>query len=284
MEKTFFAVLAVILLLAPKNLSGQQLNRPESIDYDSISKTYYISNYGDSGNGYVTIIPPAGQRPFILKKAGNGSYAGIKKFKNYIICAIDHDKAPDEIVFFDPISLEVIKSITIQGTQQLNDIEVDKDRNIVYVSDRVGNQIYAVNPDENTYKALLEENKIKIPNGLYYDQPTGQLYICTTRPTQNEIMTYDVKTKKLQTLMELEAPHLDGIIVDKNGIVYTTSWSRDWKSSQLLSINMKDKTISKLMENDFGMADIAYDKQANRILIPSFYKNKIDEFQISETK
>ncbi|MDC8102927.1 SMP-30/gluconolactonase/LRE family protein [Chryseobacterium sp. PTM-20240506] len=271
------AVTWVTLHLLFQYSYGQILNKPESVDFDPNTETYYISNIGGSSGGFIVV--DSKKKTTEVKKEGKGQYLGIKRYGKYIICAIDQDNTKenglsDEVALYDAKSYKLIKTISIPGAIQLNDIEVDE-RGVVYVTDRGANQVYEVNIVSGSFNPLLKENNILTPNGLFYDLKTKLLYICTTNETNNAIYILDPKSRKIEDKIAIPFSNLDGIIIDKNDNIYVSSWSNDWKSSRILKLGSDKKSISVLMENENGMADIAYDKVNNRILIACMYKNTI---------
>lgn len=256
-------------ILFPGIIIAQVFAHPESIVYDSGSKTYFISN---NKNGSIVKIDDKGIESLFV--SGYVSFLGISVFKETIYVAENRKDINDRILAFDKKNGKIQCSLEIPDSKQLNDVLI-LPNGALYVSDRVGNKIYQC--DTNLNHWAIVDSGIQTPNGLWYDQQTKSIFICNTIDSSS-VYIYSPDSGQLREWKRTTLPHLDGICTDNSGNVYVSSWSADWTKSQL--IKLSKKSLDVLLENDQGMADIAFNALLNQIDIACFLGDSVIHYSL----
>ncbi|EZH72969.1 hypothetical protein ATO12_18285 [Aquimarina atlantica] len=252
---------------------SQSFNTPESITFDEATDSYYVSNIG---NGEILKIDKTGIKTSFV--SGYTSFLGVKLHNGVIYSAEDNKSGDDFVRGFDVSTGKLVFSLRIPNTKQLNDIEFDNAGDL-YISDREGHTIFKVSIDHKSYEIL--NNTINTPNGLYFDAQKNRLLVCNTID-KSEVYEIDLESKKTTLIVKTNYPHLDGITMDKSGLIYLTSWSIDWKNSILLKYDSKEFT--EIATNSNGMADIEYNQKTNSIDVVQLYDNSVLHFNLSNKK
>jgi sugar lactone lactonase YvrE len=239
------------------------LKTPESVLYDPASKILYVSNIGDfqtEGSGFISKIALDGK---IIKRdwvTGLTATKGMGLYKNLLYAA-----EQTTVAVIDVNTASVIKRISIEGAQMLNDITIDS-HGIVYVSDTRADKVYKI---ENGMASVYLEN-MKSANGVL--AAGSDLYILTDGSLQKAD-----GNKNLSTLATGMEGGTDGIMKVKEHEFVVTCWEgvvyyvKDDGSKQVL-LDTRDKKINT--------ADLGYDP-ANRIVyIPAFSKNFVVAYKL----
>lgn len=266
---TFFVFFVCISF----SVKSQSFDTPESITFDEATDSYYISNIG---SGEILKIDKTGIKTSFV--SGYTSFLGVKLHDGVIYSAEDNKSGDDFIRGFDVSTGKLVFSLSIPNTKQLNDIEFDNKENL-YVSDREGHIIYKVSISDASYETL--DDTINTPNGLYFDNKKNRLLVCNTID-KSVVYAIDIESKKTTLVVKTNYPHLDGITMDKDGLLYLTSWSIDWKNSILLKYEGKEFT--EIATNSNGMADIEYNQKTNAIDIAQLFDNSILHFNLLNKK
>jgi len=276
--KNYFLFFGLLFSLHVK-VFPQELKTPESAVFDQETNTLFVSNLGNQN---------------IQQKKGDGSYTlfvdvkatclGIAIYNHVVYVATNKAGGEDgdnRIYGYDMATREQVFSLRIDHSKELNDLAFDRSGNL-YVSDRGGHVVYKVDVRGQTYSVLVAKNVINTPNGLYYDERAKRLLVCNTIENSS-IYSVQVKTGQTRLLLTTGYPHLDGLVVDKHGDIYLTSWSADWGTSTLLRYKkgLKGKA-AELQVNKKGMADMNYCKGNNSLVIANWYDNSVSYFKLDE--
>lgn len=266
-NSTFFLIALAL------SANSQSLHNPESVTFDKKTNSYFVSN---AQSGDIQKIDKDGSISSLV--SGYSSFMGIKIYNGVIYSAENVKSGDDFIRGFDKNTGEMVFSLTIPYSKQLNDVEIDN-KGSLFVSDRLGNKIYKVDLKTKKYHPIDET--IKTPNGLYFNKKTKSLLVCNS-VEKGRIYEIDLKRKETKLLVETDYPHLDGITVDSLGIIYLTSWSLDWEKSVLLKYD--GKQFYELLTNNSGMADIEYNKTLHTIDIVRYFDNSIMSHKLNLKK
>lgn len=241
-----------------------EFKSPESITYDSNTKCFVISN---TGNGTLHVLTP--DRKLKVLAEGYESFLGVTSKRGVVYTAENRKDANDRVHAFLINTGRKLFSIEVEGSKQLNDVALDNHDNL-FVSDRMGNRIYRISLRDRTTDVI--DSTIQTPNGLCFEGPSNSLLVCNTVKNSSIYMMAPDGSRKTE-ISKTQYPHFDGIALDKKARIYVTSWSEDWKSSQLLRYS--DSTWTVIQENKNGMADIEINQIKNRINIANYWDNSV---------
>ena len=146
--------------------SKAELKEPESVVYDIMRRSIYVSNINGEpdaadGNGFISLIANDGKIEKLKWVDGLNAPKGMAVFgKKLFVADIN------ELVVIDIETAEIIKRFPLEGDHFLNDIAITES-GVVYITDTATDSIYRL------YKGQLEvwlkDSKLDHPNGLYID-------------------------------------------------------------------------------------------------------------------
>lgn len=233
------------------------LRNPESVLYDSISNSLYVSSMnagtivriGTDGkvirNDWVTGL---------ISNKGSALFGGLLYIaETAAVAVVDVSKA------------SVIKRIQVEGAIMLNDVAVDS-KGIIYVTDTRAGKVYRVEGD----KAVMYLENMPGANGLL--TVNTDLYVLTSASVAK------VDARKVVTkIADGFESGLDGIVMvaenefiisNYKGILY---YVKADGTKQLLL----DTRANQIMAND-----ISYDSKAKTLYVPSFATNRIIAYEV----
>lgn len=148
---------------------------PESAVFDSISRTWFISNTAGTapGDGFVARADADGNVLAPRFAVGLDDPKGLAIIGRTLY-AVD-------VARVDAIPIDApgdVKAIAVPGARFLNDITADLATGDLYISDTFGNAVFRVHDGVTT--TLIQDPKLESPNGLYVD--TGGLWIASVGP------------------------------------------------------------------------------------------------------
>ncbi len=233
------------------------LRNPESVLYDSISNSLYVSSMNA---GTIVRIGTDGK---VIRNdwvTGLTSNKGSALFGGLLYIA---ETAAVAVV--DVSKASVIKRIQVEGAIMLNDVAVDS-KGIIYVTDTRAGKVYRVEGD----KAVLYLENIPGANGLL--TVNTDLYVLTSTSVAK------VDARKIVTkIAEDFESGLDGIVIvaenefiisNYKGILY---YVKADGTKQLLL----DTRANQIMAND-----ISYDSKTKTLYVPSFSTNRVIAYQV----
>ncbi len=246
---------------------------PESVVYDRITNSLYVSNY----DGYNPSMN--GGKQSISKISLDGSIEEldwITGVKNPAGLTIVQDKLfvaeRRSVLVIDIASQEIQNRYEIQQSSFLNDITVDNSGNI-YVSDSRKSIIFRLADGE--FQEWLKGEEINDPNGLLID---GNKLIFANNG-DNCLKSVDLDTKEITTIVNLGAGIIDGIKVDKNGDYLVSHWE-----GRIFRVTPSGDVTKILDISVPGIycADFEYVQERNLLIIPTFYDYRVIAYQIGE--
>jgi hypothetical protein len=237
--------------------------KPESVLFDANSRTLFVSNIGDSekeGSGSISKVGLDGK---VIKRDWVKDLTapkGLGLYKNLLYVA-EHKT----VAVIDVNTASVVKRITVDGAEMLNDVTIDAN-GIVYVSDSRKNIVHKI---ENGKASVYLENMNGV-NGLL--AKGKNLYILTGTSLQKAD-----ENKKLTKLADGIEGGADGIEMIKEHEFIVTGWAgviyyvKEDGSKQTLS-DTRDKKINS--------ADLGFDPNSKTIYIPEMLQNRVAAYKL----
>jgi len=211
---------ALLFLLILAEHSIYAYDKPNSIAYDAVSKSYYISNnHGKTitrldSNFDKTDVIKGLTSPKDLMFATFGPYRGLLILDS------------NQIKVYDADSFNFITSFTITGAIDLEDAELDKNQpNIFYITDPHSNTIFKVvvggAPFYNPSFSILS-NAVRKPKALFFDGKNRLLV--TTDTVQTPVYSIDLSTGSPTLVQNTTIDYINSLEEDQQGNFYATSW------------------------------------------------------------
>jgi len=247
--------------------SKNLLEIPESVFYDAENQCLYVSNIkgtpsNQDGNGYLSKLNLQGEITQQKWLSGMDAPKGIAKYGNYLYVS-----DIDDLVVIDISKQEIIKKYHAKEAEFLNDVTVDPQKGIVYVSDMMQNCIYRLKDDK--FEKYLDSEQLNHVNGLFFENDF--LYA----GVMNQILKIDPKSKQINILVD-NTGNIDGLIgIQKNG--WLTS---DWTGNVQLIQFGKIKKLLSTADQKINAADLGYIPDQRIILVPTFHNNRIVAYKI----
>ncbi|MCC6720729.1 MAG: T9SS type A sorting domain-containing protein [Bacteroidia bacterium] len=194
-------------------------NKPNSIAFDSKTKSYFISNNKgktitllDSNYNKNEIITGL-TSPKDLLFATFGSYKGLLVLDS------------NQVKVFEADSFKLIATFNVSGAIDLEDGEADKTKsNIFYISDPKAHKIFKVEIGGAplyipTFSTLCNFRNAK---ALLFDSKNRLL--CTTDTTQSQVYIVNTSTGNKSLFQTTDIDYINSIEEDFEGNFYATSW------------------------------------------------------------
>lgn len=256
------------------------LATPESVLYDAEADVYLVSNINGKpdeadNNGFISVLLPDGTVKDLkwIEGGQNGTRLSAPKGmvlrdRKLWVTDIDHLRR------FDVATGKPEAAIAVPGATFLNDITIDP-AGTLYFSDsgvKTGangfeptgvDAIYRLENDKPV--VVTKDRKLKWPNGVAFDG--NQLLTVTLGGNQLLALAADGQVQK-QT--ELPSGGLDGLVVLGPDDLLVSSW----KGSVVYRGGFASG-FKPVAQNQVSPADIGFDTQRKRILIPNFNEHTV---------
>ena len=255
---------------------------PESVLHDRAGDVYLVSNINGSptdkdNNGFISRVSPDGAATVgkWIESGVNGVTLDAPKgmaIKGDTLYVADIDN----VRLFDRNDGAPLASFAIAGATFLNDMATGPDGTI-YVSDsgfKATPEGFAETGSDAVYRlgpggaatAVAKDPSLGRPNGLFVDA-TG--IIVVTFGT-GQVYRLDPATGARTDMPPPPAGQLDGVVGLADGSLLVSSWS----GSAVYRLIGTD-AYGTAVDSVTSPADIGYDTQRGRVLIPSFMENKV---------
>ena len=242
------------------------LNVPESVLFDKDNNVLYVSNidgkdpWGRDGKGSIGKVGTDGKIIDVEWRTNLNAPKGMGLLNGQLFVA-DIDK----VVVIDINTRSVVKTISVNGAEGLNDITIDK-KGIVYVSDSKTKKVYQI--ANGTVTTWLE--KLEGPNGILSVE--DDLYVL-----DNGGMYKVEKDKKLTKIADGMDGGTDGIenVAGKDFIV--SCWSG---SIWYVNGDGEKQHLLDTRNQNINSADIGYDAKNRIVYVPTFWKNSVVAYQL----
>lgn len=276
MKKLSFLFVMTLFLLSATNSQQHQLIKkwesdtifkvPESVLFDAANNVLYVANidgtdpWGKDGKGSVGKLGTDGKIIKVDWVSGLNAPKGMGLYNGKLYVA---DLA--NLVVIDIAKGEIVKTITVDSAQGLNDVTIDKN-GVIYVSDSKTKQVFRVEKD----KGELFLTNLKGPNGVlmrgddFYLLDAGGAYKVE-------------KDKSLTKITDGMEGGTDGIENVKGNDFIVSCWQ-----GAIWYINA-DGTKEKLLdtrEEKKNTADIGFDPKTKTVYVPTFWKNSVVAYEV----
>ncbi|CAN5352518.1 hypothetical protein BH23BAC1_BH23BAC1_08910 [soil metagenome] len=231
----------------------------ESVIYDPASDIIFASNINEfpskrNGSGFISKIAKDGtvlQHKWIT---GLNTPAGmtLKEGKLYV-------NDVNQLVEIDIVQGKIINRYPVENAGFLNDAATDGKN--IYVTDSEKGTVHVL---ENGSFTLLAEGMDGI-NGLALNE-------------QGDILILDGKGLNKFSQKEKSTTNINEVVTGGDGIVIlndSTYLASRWKGEIYLIKNGKEHLLLETKDDKINSADIGYIKEANLVLVPTFFGNRI---------
>ncbi|MFT7559834.1 MAG: hypothetical protein ACI93R_001749 [Flavobacteriales bacterium] len=255
---------------------------PESVVYDNLRDTYYVSNvneapFGQDGNGFISRVSENGKHVQHVWVEGMSSPKGLALYENRLYIA-----DVKELIVVDVDKQAVVIRYPLPESSLLNDIAIS-DRGEVFVSDWTGNAIYTLG--DSGLELWFESDKLESPNGLYLSKK--HLYVAAwganpkedfSTETTGGLKRIELKTKKLEHLTSREEwMNLDGLVP-----LARNQWlATDFIKGELLNISSRGDVNGRVVVGP-SAADLYYVRDKSLVLIPYLMGAKVSAFRLKK--
>lgn len=255
------------------NHTYTRLFNPESVvrykDY------YLVSNIGVAldpdgadGDGTISVVNLDGSGLIQNFITGLDSPKGLKIINNLLyVCDLTQLK----VFHIETQAMAHSFSFQSEGVSLLNDIsDLDTDGETVYVTATRASKIFKLNISTGAKEEITVGGiTLQQTNGLALDTANNLLYVVEfgqANGSNARIIKIDLEDSSGQLL----GAGTTGLLYDGVALVGTTLYVSDW-SHRLFSLDLTDSnsTPTQLFPNLNGPADILYDSEFNRIVIPN---------------
>ena len=254
---------------------------PESALHDADADVYLVANINGGaaekdGNGFISRLSPAGEILDLKWIDGSAPGVTLDAPKGMAIVADTLFVTDiDCIRRFHRITGQPLKELCLDGATFLNDLTSTL-RGDLYFSDSGGPEgpgaVYFLRQTADVPQkvvlasgAVLEGDSLGGPNGVFADR--RGLYVATFG--SGELFRVTPEGERLQMVGPSEMG-LDGLVsMEEKGFLFSS-----WGDSTVYWIHTGG-TITPLIENVETPADIGYDAERNRVLIPLFRGNQL---------
>lgn len=240
------------------------LKNPESVAIGPQGRVYVtvIGEFDKDGDGAIVRIEDGKVVPFV---SGLNDPKGLAAFQRWLFVT---DK--DRVLRID----EQGKTHLVAGPAHfpvkprfLNDIHVDPESGVMYVSDSgdlqgQGGAVYRITPQGKVSVVVNKEKmpELHTPNGLALD---SQVHLLLADFGTGILYRIHLLNGKIEKLHE-GFGGADGLVFDHHGQLFVT----DWKNGKVWGIARPDSQPVLLADHLKAAADCCYDPQRGAILVP----------------
>ena len=260
------------------SVTNAGFDTPESILHDTEADVYLVSNIGgaptaEDGNGFISRVAPNGEVAALKWIDGQTEGVTLNGPKGMAIIA-DTLYVSDitAVRAFHRVTGEPLGSWPVEGSTFLNDLTVGPD-GMLYVSDSGLNPDFSSSGTDAVYRfengepvAVVQDTALAGPNGLAA-RDGGILIVSFGAP---EVRTVPASGGEATVTRTLPAGQLDGVVVLDDGSLLVSSWEAS--AVYHVPANVEPMTV---IEGVPSPADIGWDAERSRLLIPVFNENRL---------
>jgi sugar lactone lactonase YvrE len=266
-------------LLAPGVIRAwsapETLDFPESVAYDSTHSVLYVSNF-DGGNPStqegkqaISKLSVDGRIETLRWVEGLFNPTGLAVWKDTLF-AVDRRG----LVEIDIPTARVAARHTIAPVGFLNDVAVDSDTGVVYVSDSGRGLVFRV--ENGKAEKFLAGRDFTRANGLLVQR--GILWVAVNGDV-GYLKAVDIATRKVERVIPMGKGILDGLAQDDAGNLLVTH-----NEGRLFRVS-KDGKVERLVDTTvpgMNLADDTYIGEKRTVVAPTFYANGVVAYRLSD--
>ncbi|GAB2572863.1 SMP-30/gluconolactonase/LRE family protein [Spirosoma areae] len=164
---------------------------------------------------------------------------------------------------------KILNRYPIEGAKFLNDIAIDSQRGVVYITDSGDSKVWALT--QGKASMILAGDPLKGPNGLLVEK--NQLLIGNG---DGSLLSMDTATRKLSTVAK-GMGGIDGIVALGNKTYVVTEWGgKIWHVHADGTTELKLDTSSQKINS----ADIGYNPGTQMLFVPTFFHNTVKAYSL----
>lgn len=266
---------------APGDTRVEGFATPESVLHDTVADVYLVSNVDGNplekdGNGFISRVAPDGQ---VLERAwisGETDGVTLNAPKGLAIRGGTLYVADIDCVrLFDRETGEHRKDVCLENATFLNDIGTSADGSVFFTDSglQAGEDGFTPSGADAVYRMIDDDRVVAVkkdpslgaPNGI----AIGSRGIFVVTFGSGEVYRLDAQGNRTD-MMPASDRQLDGIVMLPDGGFAMTSWG----DSAVYRVG-GDGRVSTVLEHLDGPADIGYDAQRARLLVPLFNENAV---------
>jgi len=275
------SVMADNLNLEKQWQTKNELKQPESVVYDIMRRSIYVSNINGEpdaadGNGFISLIANDGKIEKLKWVDGLNAPKGMAMLgKKLFVTDIN------ELLVIDVETAKVTKRFKADDKSFLNDIAVTSS-GVIYVTDTATNRLYRLY--QGKFETWLEDPRLENPNGLYIDNK-HIIVGSWGKPTEGwktdvpgHILLISPEDKSIKDFADGKPiGNLDGLAKRDNNSFLVT----DWMQGKLKLVKSNGE-VSTLLELGQGSADMLYLRSKRLLLIPQMQKGNLVAYSIKK--
>jgi hypothetical protein len=262
---------------APEVIKLDGFATPESFQHDPAQDLYLVSNIngspvGKDDNGFISRVSPEGKIVELKWIDGAKPDVALDAPKGMaVLDGVLYVTDIDTVRRFDAVTGAPKGETKIEGATFLNDIAIQDGKLLVTDSGLQGDDFKpsgadAVHQLDAAGKLLgsFKDTKLNKPNGI-----TSAGHVVTFGAKQ--VLAVDFAGKKLEVAAELPAGQLDGVLALGPDELAVASWE-----CKCVFVGPVKGPYAELIKDVPSPADIGWDAQRKRILIPVFTENRVE--------
>lgn len=254
---------------------------PESVLHDRSADVYLVSNINGNplerdGNGFISRVSPDGEVLDLRWIDGSAGGVTLNAPKGMAIQGETlYVTDIDCVRMFDRATGAPKEHVCLQNATFLNDIAASTDGSLFFTDSglQAGPEGFAPSGSDAVYRlidddrvvAVMKDASLGAPNGV----AVGSRGILVATFGSGEVYRLDAEGHRTD-VMPASQRQFDGIEMLPDGGFLVSSWGE----SAVYRIG-GDGSVTKVLENVDAPADIGYDAQRNRVLVPLFNANEV---------
>ena len=249
------------LFLCPLLIFSQSYNGPESIEFNSLTESYFISN---SNNGQILELDSNNELSVFASNLGNGPH-GLEIVDNVLYAC-----SGGRLKGYDLDNGNQVLNFNVGGTF-LNGITQysDGSGNYLFITDFTARKLYRYRIEDEWISSICDFPRN--PNGVILEPMNNSLYVVTWG-NNAPIYEVDFTTEEFYTATTTDLNNLDGISIDECGNFLISAWSTN--SIHRFSNDFSETDV--VVDGLSYPADIIYDQLNNFLIIPNSGNNTVD--------